>query len=295
RRILRHLPSRRQTLFFSATMPSSIVGLAREMLRDPVTVNLERKAAPAVGITHAVYPVAQELKSPLLLALLERNDMPQALVFTRTKHRPNRLAQFLDRHRVPCERIHGTRSQAQRTRALAGFKARRFRVLVATDIAARGIDVEALSHVINFDVPNVPDDYIHRVGRTARAEMTGDAFTFVSPEETTDLAAIEREIGKRLPRITVPGFDYAKAPAERRAEPLYRAKGIPCFARDDFRARARPKITCPRRRRPGACPERRPRGAEPTASPARPVPAAPEGARYGRGRRPRAGRSSCAT
>src|SRR5439155_344145 len=133
----------------------------------------------------------------LLLALLERNDMPQALVFTRTKHRANRLAQFLDRHRVPCERIHGNRSQAQRTRALAGFKARRFRVLVATDIAARGIDVEALSHVINFDVPNVPDDYIHRVGRTARAELTGDAFTFVAPEEVGDLRAISSPMPTR--------------------------------------------------------------------------------------------------
>src|SRR6266700_5688370 len=155
RRVLRHLPPRRQTLFFSATMPPPIVGLAREMLREPITVNLERKAAPAVGITHAVYPVAQELKTPLLLALLERHDVPQALVFTRTKHRANRLAQFLDRHRVPCERIHGNRSQAQRTQALAGFKAGRFRVLVATDIAARGIDVTALGHVVNFDVPAV--------------------------------------------------------------------------------------------------------------------------------------------
>ena len=192
RRVLKHLPARRQTLFFSATMPPPIVGLAREMLKDPATVNLERKAAPAVGITHAVYPVAQELKSSLLVALLERNDMPQALVFTRTKHRANRLAEFLDKHRVRCERIHGNRSQAQRTQALAGFKGGRYRVLVATDIAARGIDVEALSHVINFDVPGVPEDYIHRVGRTARAEMTGDAFTFVAPEEEGDIRAIER-------------------------------------------------------------------------------------------------------
>src|SRR6185295_6724687 len=117
--------------------------------------------------------VVQQLKSSLLLALLERNDMPQALVFTRTKHRANRLAEFLDKHRVHCERI----------QALAGFKAGRYRVLVATDIAARGIDVEALSHVINFDVPGVPEDYIHRVGRTARAEATGDAYTFVAPDE----------------------------------------------------------------------------------------------------------------
>jgi ATP-dependent RNA helicase RhlE len=220
RRVLKHLPSKRQTLFFSATMPAPIAELSREMLRNPFTVNLERKAAPAVGITQAVYPVPQNLKAPLLLELLQRGDIKNVLVFTRTKHRANRLAETLAKRGVACERIHGNRSQAQRTQALAGFKDGRFRVLVATDIAARGIDVEALSHVVNFDVPNVPEDYIHRVGRTARAEMTGDAFTLVSPEETTDLAAIERAIGKRLPRITVPGFDYAKAPAERFEVPI---------------------------------------------------------------------------
>jgi ATP-dependent RNA helicase RhlE len=220
RRVLKHLPARRQTLFFSATMPPPIAQLTREMLKNPFTVNQERKASPAVGITQAVYPVPQNLKAPLLLELLKRGDIKNVLVFTRTKHRANRLAETLLKKGVSCERIHGNRTQAQRTQALAGFKDGRYRVLVATDIAARGIDVEALSHVINFDVPNVPEDYIHRVGRTARAEMTGDAFTFVAPEEATDLAAIEREIGKRLPRITVPGFDYAKAPAERFEVPI---------------------------------------------------------------------------
>src|SRR5262245_44116917 len=152
RRVLKHLPARRQTLFFSATMPAPIVTLARELLRDPATVNLERKAAPAVGITQAVYPVAQELKSALLATLLERGDLTSVLVFTRTKHRANRLAEFLERRGAACARIHGNRSQAQRTQALDGFKAGRYRVLVATDIAARGIDVEALSHVVHFDV-----------------------------------------------------------------------------------------------------------------------------------------------
>ena len=248
RRVLRHLPVRRQTLFFSATMPPPIVGLAREMLRNPVTVNLERKAAPAVGITHAVYPVAQELKSSLLLALLAQNDVPQALVFTRTKHRANRLAHFLDRHHVACERIHGNRSQAQRTQALAGFKARRFRVLVATDIAARGIDVEALSHVINFDVPVVPEDYIHRVGRTARAELKGDAFTFVASEEEGELRAIERAIGKQLPRVTLPGFDYAKRPAERLEIPIGERIAAIRARKADERARA--KVNAERRAHP---------------------------------------------
>jgi ATP-dependent RNA helicase RhlE len=220
RRVLKHVPTRRQTLFFSATMPPPIAQLTREILKNPFSVNIERQAAPAVGITQAVYPVAQNLKAPLLLELLKRGDIKNVLVFTRTKHRANRLAETLSRNGVACERIHGNRSQVQRTQALAGFKSGKFRVLVATDIAARGIDVEALSHVINFDVPNVPEDYIHRVGRTARAEMTGDAFTFVAPEELTDLAAIERAIAKRLPRITVPGFDYSKAPAERFEVPI---------------------------------------------------------------------------
>jgi ATP-dependent RNA helicase RhlE len=242
RRVLKHLPAKRQTLFFSATMPPPIQQLTREMLKTPYTVNLERKAAPAVGITQAVYPVSQNLKAPLLIELLKRGDIKNVLVFTRTKHRANRLAESLVKKGVPCERIHGNRSQAQRTLALAGFKTGKFRVLVATDIAARGIDVEALSHVVNFDVPNVPEDYIHRVGRTARAEMTGDAFTFVSPEESTDLAAIEREIGKRLPRITVPGFDYAKAPAERFEVPIAERIAAIRLRKSEERKRAKEKI-----------------------------------------------------
>jgi ATP-dependent RNA helicase RhlE len=208
RRVLRHLPKRRQTLFFSATMPPPIAELSREMLRTPATINIERRSLPAVGITHAVYPVPQHLKAILLLALLKSGEVRDALVFTRTKHRADRLARQLDEHRVKVQRIHGNRSQSQRTEALAGFKSGRYRVLVATDIAARGIDVTALGHVINFDVPGQAEDYIHRVGRTARAELTGSAFTFVSPEEEGSVRDIERAIGKRLPRVTMPDFDY---------------------------------------------------------------------------------------
>jgi ATP-dependent RNA helicase RhlE len=207
RRVLSHLPRQRQTMLFSATLPPPIVELAREMLHNPATLNVERQALPATGITHAVYAVPQTLKSPLLLHLLRTGEMQSVVVFTRTKHRANRLADYLVKHGVSCSRIHGNRSQAQRTDALAGFKRGETRVLVATDIAARGIDVEALSHVVNFDVPHVPEDYIHRVGRTARAEATGDAFTFVSAEETGDLRAIERAIGKPIPRRAAPGFD----------------------------------------------------------------------------------------
>src|SRR5204862_6636462 len=166
------------------------------MRRDPATINLERKAAPAGGIPQAVYPVPQELKSTLLFTLLQRGIMREALIFTRTKHRANRVWEFLTKRGVKAARIHGNRSQAQRTDALAGFKRGDYRVLVATDIASRGIDVEALGHVVNFDVPLAPDDYIHRVGRTARAALTGEAFTLVSPQEEDNLRAIERAVGK---------------------------------------------------------------------------------------------------
>jgi ATP-dependent RNA helicase RhlE len=245
RKILRYVPAKRQTLFFSATMPPEIAALTGEMLRNPVTIQRERQAAPASGITQAVYPVSQGLKPLLLVALLQRGDVKQALVFTRTKHRANRLAEHLVRAGVRAERIHGNRSQAQRTAALDGFKRGTFPVLVATDIAARGIDVDALGHVVNFDVPLVPDDYIHRVGRTGRAEATGDAFTFVSPEEDGNLRDIERAIGRRLPRVTVPDFDYNAKPPARLEVPLaQRIAEIRARKRED---RARAAVNAARR------------------------------------------------
>jgi ATP-dependent RNA helicase RhlE len=169
RRILRHIPQPKQTLFFSATMPPAIEALTREILRTPATVALQRRAAPAEGVTQALYPVPSALKGPLLVSLLKSDHVNEALVFTRTKHRADRLTKLLNREGVTAERIHGNRSQGQRTKALQGFKAGRFQVLVATDLAARGIDIQALGHVVNFDVPAVPEDYIHRVDRTARA------------------------------------------------------------------------------------------------------------------------------
>ncbi|HEX8944025.1 MAG TPA: DEAD/DEAH box helicase [Gemmatimonadaceae bacterium] len=241
RRVLKYVPTKRQTLFFSATMPAPILALTREMLRDPATINLQRKSAPAVGITQAVYPVPQELKSALLLTLLERKLINEALVFTRTKHRANRLWEFLTKRGIGAARIHGNRSQPQRTEALAGFKSGAYRVLVATDIASRGIDVEALGHVVNFDVPLVPDDYIHRVGRTARAEMTGEAFTFVSPDEEGDLRSIERAVGKALPRVTLPDFDYAAKPSGRFEVPVAERLAKLRSQRSEERARARAK------------------------------------------------------
>lgn len=275
RRVLRHLPQKRQTLFFSATMPAPILTLTREMLHHPESIQLDRKPAPAVGITQAVYPVPQELKSALLVALLKRGEMQEALVFTRTKHRANRLADYLARNGIKAERIHGNRSQSQRTEALAGFKSGKYRVLVATDIAARGIDVEALGHVVNFDVPKAAEDYIHRVGRTARAELTGDAFTLVSPDEEAELRGIERVVGKRLPRITVPDFDYTARPEARFEVPLAeRIAAIRAKKADD---RARSKAKEARRTAHGSRPPER----SPSARP---------GQRGGRGR-PRNGGS----
>ena len=241
RRVLKMVPAKRQTLFFSATMPAPIVQLTKEMLHNPATINLARKAAPAVGITQAVYPVPQELKSLLLFTLLERKIMQEALVFTRTKHRANRLWEFLEKRGISVARIHGNRSQPQRVEALAGFKNGRYRVLVATDIAARGIDVEELGHVVNFDVPMAPDDYIHRVGRTARAEMTGEAFTFVSREEEGDILQIERAVGKSLPRVTLPDFDYAAKPAGRLEIPQAERLAAHRAQRSKERGRAKEK------------------------------------------------------
>ena len=245
RRILAQLPSRRQTLFFSATMPGPIAALAKEMLRNPVSIATQRQSAPASGITQAVYPVSQELKSSLLVHLLRNRTMTQALVFTRTKHRANRLADTLVQAGIKCERIHGNRSQAQRMAALAGFKNGTYPVLVATDIAARGIDVDQLGHVVNFDVPLVPDDYIHRVGRTGRAEATGDAFTFVAPDEDGSLRDIERAVGRRLPRVTVPDFDYTARPKTKLEIPLaQRIAEIRARKREE---RARAEINAARR------------------------------------------------
>jgi ATP-dependent RNA helicase RhlE len=241
KRILKHVPTKRQTLFFSATMPPPIATLTREMLRNPLLIDLGRRSLPATGITQAVYPVVQDLKKDLLLALLNRGEMSQALVFTRTKHRANRLAEQLVRRGIKAERIHGNRSQAQRTAALAGFKNGQYKVLVATDIAARGIDIEALGHVVNFDVPQAPDDYIHRVGRTARAGEVGEAFTFVAPDERDDLRAIERAIGKQLPQVTLPDFDYNARPEGRLEVPIKDRIAAIRARKADERGRARAK------------------------------------------------------
>ncbi len=210
RRVLRHLPTTpRQTLFFSATMPEPIVHLSREMLKNPVAIDIDRESKPADGITQTAWPVPEARKTALLLEILQRENVRNAIVFTRTKHRADRLAKALVEQGVSCAALHGNRSQNQRTQALAGFKDGSIRILVATDIAARGIDVEALSHVINFDVPHISDDYIHRVGRTARANRVGQAYTFVTPDDEADFRQIERRSEKKIIRRRLEGFDYS--------------------------------------------------------------------------------------
>jgi ATP-dependent RNA helicase RhlE len=227
RRILRHLPRRRQTLLFSATLAREIEGLAREMLCDPIELQIGERARPVERVAQAAYPVPAELKAPLLGALLERGEIDDALVFTRTKHRADRLAHWLSRQGIASERIHGNRSQNQRTQALEGFKRGKYRVLVATDLAARGIDVEALGHVVNFDVPAQAEDYVHRVGRTGRAQESGDALTLVSPQEHDDFARIERAIGLRVPRLRLDGFDYRAGPDSRARNRPHSARAAP--------------------------------------------------------------------
>ena len=225
KRILQHLPAKRQTLFFSATLPAPIVELAAQMLRDPGDHQLERPSAPAVGITQAVYPVAERAQAGRSsLALLRQGDMTRARSSSRAPSTaPTGSPTSSSATASPATRIHGNRSQSQRTQALDGFKAGRFRVLVATDIAARGIDVEALGHVVNFDVPHVPEDYIHRVGRTARAGATGRGVHLRLPGGGGGPAR-DRAGDRQAPAArTLEGFDYQTKPAERFEIPIGRA------------------------------------------------------------------------
>jgi ATP-dependent RNA helicase RhlE len=208
RRILHKLPKVRQTLFFSATMPPEIERLSREMLKDPVKIDVGRRPTPATGITAAVYPVAQNRKTALLTLLLRSPNMNSVLVFTRTKHRAERLGEQLQSRGFAVAIIHGNRSQGQREQALDQFKDGKAMVMVATDIAARGLDIQDISHVINYDVPNTAEDYVHRIGRTGRAQAIGDAFTLVAYEEEAAMSEIEKSLGTTLPRVTRPDFDY---------------------------------------------------------------------------------------
>ena len=206
RRILATLSAKRQNLFFSATMPSEIEVLIRRTTQAPVMVEATRRATPVSAIRQVVHPVAMTRKKDLLKTLLQRSDMGQTLVFTRTKARANQLERRLQKSNRRIAVIHGNKSQNARTRVLAGFRTGEVDTLIATDIAARGLDVDGISHVVNFDLPHVPEDYVHRIGRTARAGQSGDAISLASPEERAQLAAIERLVGKPIRREHVAGF-----------------------------------------------------------------------------------------
>jgi ATP-dependent RNA helicase RhlE len=214
RRILKLLPTERQTLMFSATMPPDLNKVAKEALRDPVRIDLAPPSRPAAGITQAIYPVPRNLKTELLDEILSRTEVRSVIVFTRTKHGADRLARQLARRNFTVAPLHGNRSQSQRERALSDLKRGRIQILVATDIASRGIDVEGITHVINYDVPHTPEDYVHRIGRTGRVDAVGDAFTLMSPDEQKDVTAIERFLGRTVPRVLLPDFDYKMRPRE---------------------------------------------------------------------------------
>ena len=213
-RIVREIPSYRQTMLFSATMPPEVEALARKYLRKPVVVQVGRRSMAASGVTHAVYPVPRERKSALLIELLRRKGLDSVLVFSRTKHGADRVVRDLESAGISATAMHADKTQAQRTKALEGFKAGEIRVLVATDIAQRGLDISDITHVINYDVPQQAEDYVHRIGRTARAGATGDAFTFMAPDEIATVRMIEHVIGQPIPRISVPGYDFGTAAAD---------------------------------------------------------------------------------
>lgn len=210
KKIISLLPAKRQNLVFSATMPQEILKLVHEILINPVTVQIGQRSSAAVGIRHAVYPVPRHLKTDLLDELLRSEGMVSALVFTRTKRLADKLTRTLKMRGFKVSVLHGDRSQNQRVQALDNFRQGYSQVLVATDIAARGIDIEGISHVINFDIPHTPEDYVHRIGRTARVDATGDAFSFVDKTEEGMLKDIERILRQPLPRVTLPNFNYKK-------------------------------------------------------------------------------------
>ncbi len=212
-RIVEQIPRYRQTLLFSATMLPEIEALGRKYLRKPIVVQVGRRSSAATTVTHAVYPVPRQRKNDLLVHLLSASDHDSVLVFTRTKSGADRVVRDLERAGIEAGAMHADKSQRDRMQALDDFKSGKLRVLVATDIAQRGLDISGITHVINYDVPQQPEDYVHRIGRTGRAAATGDAYTFMSAEEIGMVRTIERTIGQEIPRVSVPGFDFGTTAA----------------------------------------------------------------------------------
>jgi ATP-dependent RNA helicase RhlE len=213
-RIVAEIPKYRQTLLFSATMPPEVEALARKYLRKPIVVQVGMRTQAASTVTHAVYPVPRDRKSELLVELLRQKELDSVLVFTRTKHGADKVVRKLDSEGISSLAMHSEKSQGQRTDALDQFKKGTIRVLVATDIAQRGLDIAGISHVINYDVPAQAEDYVHRIGRTGRAAATGDAFTFMAADEISMVRLIERTLGQPIPRISVPGYDFGTVALE---------------------------------------------------------------------------------
>jgi ATP-dependent RNA helicase RhlE len=213
-RVVDQIPPYRQTLLFSATMPPEVEALARKYLRKPVVVQVGRRNTATKTVTHAVYPVPRDRKSALLVELLRKPEMDTVLVFVRTKPAADRIVRHLEDADIAAVAMHGDKSQVQRIQALEDFRSGAVRVLVATDIAQRGLDISNISHVINYDVPEQAEDYVHRIGRTGRAAATGDAYTFMSPDEIATVRLIERVIGQEIPRISVPGYDFGTFAAD---------------------------------------------------------------------------------
>ncbi|HUG77047.1 MAG TPA: DEAD/DEAH box helicase [Burkholderiales bacterium] len=272
RRIIALLPGRRQNLLFSATFPEEIRTLARSLLRDPAEVQVAARNAAAELVTHVLHPVAREKKRELLAYLIQTRELRQVLVFTGTRIGANRLAHQLRRDHIQADAIHGDKSQAERLVALEGFKSGKTSVLVATDVASRGLDIEGLPQVINFDVPHSSEDYVHRIGRTGRAGLTGEAISLVAPEDMEAIAAIERLIKKRIERVLVPGFQPSGATVAalmgdqptRRArrpaanEPARRPPADPIFSKPYEPDAATPAASAPKAEEPQQGKRKRP-------------------------------------
>ncbi|MDB4907930.1 MAG: helicase [Gemmatimonadetes bacterium] len=224
--IVKEIPAFRQTMLFSATMPPEVEALARKYLRKPLLVQVGRRSSAASTVTHAVYPVAHNRKSALLAELLNREEHESALVFTRTKSGADRVVRQLELAGIPATAMHADKTQPQRTKAIEDFKSGVIKVLVATDIAQRGLDIQNITHVVNYDVPQQPEDYVHRIGRTGRAAKEGDAYTFMAPDEIAMVRTIERVLGAPIPRVSVEGYDFGTAGADRES----RAEGAAAAA-----------------------------------------------------------------
>jgi ATP-dependent RNA helicase RhlE len=240
RKIIACMPATRQTLLFSATFSEEIRRLAKEFLTDPEIVEVAARNSVADNLTQVLYPVDSERKADLLIHLIQRDQMEQVLVFTRSKIGATRLASYLDRRGVSCSAIHGDRSQTERTRALAAFKGRFVKVLVATDVASRGLDIEDLPYVVNYELPYEPQDYIHRIGRTGRAGASGTAISLVSPEEVDELRAVQRLLKKAIPCAVVESFlpDPDREPSEPRSSGGSRGRGGSSRSREGWRPAA---------------------------------------------------------